>query len=213
MRGHLTTAVIATAMIIALVPRGASAQGGSVRGLGIGAGMNFASLGDVTADGVRASFEHATGWHVHLWLDLPLGPVAVRPGIRFMDMGRLVEDATIADPATAISDDNARLLEVPVDVRLRIGLPAVTPYAMLGPVLRFNAGSDDADRFRSFSLAGGAGVGLELSLIGLTLFPELKYTFGITQFTERSYELGGVTITPDEDQRLNAVMLSVGIRM
>lgn len=179
--------------------------------LGVSAGLNFGELDDIDAGDTDATFERSTGWHLHLWADLPLGPVAVRPGVRFMDMGKLLEDASVDNVPNPVDDENVRLLEVPIDLRLRLQTPGVRPYVMAGPVFRFNAGSDDDDRFRSFSLAGGAGVGLELDLGGMTLFPEVKYTFGITRFTEETYEVGGVTISPDEDQQLNAVMVSVGI--
>jgi hypothetical protein len=188
-----------------------AADPASAQGLGLAGGMNFAELEDIEAGDTRATFDRSTGWHLHLWLDLPLGPVAIRPGVRFMDMGKLFEDASVDDLPNPVDDENIRLLEVPIDVRFRFGMAPVRPYVMAGPVLRFPAGSDDADRFGSFSLAGGAGVGLELELGGLTLYPELKYTFGITRFTEETYELGGVTISPDEDQGLNAIMVSIGV--
>lgn len=182
------------------------------QGLGISAGANFTELGDIEASDREATFENATGWHIHLWFDLPLGPVAVRPGVRYMDMGELFAQASIENVVTGVDEDQVvTLLEIPIDVRFRLGLPIISPYVMAGPVLRFPAGSDDEDRLESFSLAGGAGIGLELGLGGMKLYPELKYTFGITRFTQDSYEIGGVTISPDEDQRLNAVMLSIGI--
>ncbi len=177
---------------------------------GITGGLNYAELDDIGAGESRASFGRSSGWHLHVWADLPLGPLSIRPGLRFMDMGGLMEDASVDDVPNPFDEENVRLLEVPVDFRLRLPTPKLQPYLMGGPVIRFNA-TDDEDRFRSLSLAGGAGVGLELPIGRFVIYPELKYTFGITRFTEESYELGGVTISPDEDQQLNAVMLSIGI--
>lgn len=191
--------------IIMIVGQPAAAQG-----LGISAGGNFAQLSDIDAGDSEATFENVTGWHLHLWFDLPAGPVAIRPGVRYMDMGSVFEDASVGNLPTDLDDDAITLIEIPIDVRFRLNMPMITPYLMAGPVLRF-PGSDDEDRLESFSLAGGAGIGAELGLGGIRLFPELKYTFGITRFTQDSYEIGGVTISPDEDQRLNAVMLSLGI--
>ena len=187
------------------ISRDAQAQG-----LGISAGANFNQLSDIETSSGEATFDNATGWHLHLWFDVPVGPVAVRPGLRYMNLGEVFADASVSSLDTSV-DDVVTMLEVPIDVRLRLGLPMITPYVMAGPVLRFPAGGDDDSRLESFSLAGGAGIGVELGLGGIRLFPELKYTFGITRFTQDSYEIGDVTITPDEDQRLNAVMLSVGI--
>lgn len=182
------------------------------QGIGLSAGANFTELSDIETGDRQATFENATGWHIHLWFDLPLGPVAVRPGVRYMDMGELFDQASIETAVAGINEDQVvSLIEIPIDVRLRLGLPIISPYVLAGPVLRFPSGSDDDNRLESFSLAGGAGIGVELGLGGIRLFPELKYTFGITRFTQDSYEIGDVTISPDEDQRLNAVMLSVGI--
>ena len=183
---------------------------GLAQGLGISAGANFNQLSDIETNSGEATFENASGWHLHLWFDLPVGPVAVRPGLRYTNVGELFEDVSVSTLDTSV-DDVVTMLEVPIDVRFRLGLPMITPYVMAGPVLRFPAGGDEDSRLESFSLAGGAGIGVELGLGGIRLYPELKYTFGITRFTQDSYEIGDVTITPDEDQRLNAVMLSVGI--
>lgn len=206
MHTRILVGAVAPLLALALAAPTARAQG-----LGITGGGNFAELSDIDTGDRQATFDNVSGWHIGLWLDVPLGPVALRPGIRYMGAGELFEDARVDDVPGAFQEASVDLLEIPIDVRFRFGLPLIAPYVMAGPVLRFPAGDDDEERFRAFSLAGGAGVGLEVGLGGLRLYPELKYTFGITRFTEESYELGGVTISPDEDQRLNAVMLSIGI--
>lgn len=200
-----TTSALA-GLLVLLVPAVHSAHG---QGLGVAIGANFNGLSDIDTGDREATFENATGWHVHLWFDLPVGPVAIRPGLRYMDLGELLDDVRLeGEPGQVIESDAVSLLEIPIDVRFRLGIPLVTPYIMAGPVLRF---PDDGDLFESFSLAGGLGVGVELGLAGVKVFPELKYTFGISRFTQDSYEIGDVTITPDESQRLNALMLSVGV--
>lgn len=205
MSKRLIAALAATILALPAADRPAEAQT-----LGVSAGANFAELSDIDTADRRATFDNASGWHAHLWIDLPLGPIALRPGVRYMDAGSLFEDASVNGGTTA-DDETFSLIEVPIDVRLRLPLPLVSPYVMGGPVLRFPSDSGDGGRFESFNLAGGAGVGVELGLGGLRLYPELKYTFGVTRFTRESYELGGVTISPDEDQRLNTIMLSLGI--
>lgn len=203
----------ASLLTIALTLLAGSISADVVRaqGVGISAGSNFNGLSDIETSSGEASFQNATGWHLHLWFDLPLGPVAVRPGLRYMSMGDLFSDVDVEIGMDADDDELVRMLEVPIDVRFRLGLPLITPYAMVGPVLRFPASADDEDRLESFSMAGGAGIGVELGLGGVRLYPELKYTFGITRFTQETYEIGGVEIEADDDQRLNAVMLSLGI--
>ncbi len=181
------------------------------QGMGISAGANFNALGDVETSDRSATLENATGWHVHLWFDLPLGPVALRPGLRYMDAGRLFEPDETVNFEDFTEEQVVAFLELPVDVRFRMTLPLVTPYFLVGPILRFTTDPSNEDRLESFSLAAGAGVGAELGLAGLRFFPEIKYSFGVTRFTKEEYQLGGVTISPDEDQRLNVVMLSLGI--
>lgn len=180
--------------------------------MGISAGANFNSLGDIETGDRSATLENVTGWHVHLWFDLPVGPVALRPGIRYMDAGRLFESSRAAGFENGLDDEQVvTFLEMPLDVRLRMTMPMVTPYLLAGPLLRFTTDTNNEDRLEQFSLAAGAGVGAELGIAGLRFYPELKYSFGITRFTKNEYQIGDVMISPDEDQRLNALMLSLGI--
>ncbi len=182
------------------------------QGMGISAGANFNSLGDIETGDRSATLENVTGWHVHLWFDLPVGPVALRPGIRYMDAGRLFESSRAAGFENGLDDEQVvTFLEMPLDVRLRMTMPMVTPYLLAGPLLRFTTDTNNEDRLEQFSLAAGAGVGAELGIAGLRFYPELKYSFGITRFTKNEYQIGDVMISPDEDQRLNALMLSLGI--
>ena len=186
----------------------AFATSANAQGLGVSAGLNFNELGDIEAGDSDATFDNSTGWHVHLWVDLPAGPIAVRPGLRYMDAGSVLKGEGLPDIPD--EDQALSLLEIPIDLRYRFAAPIVTPYIMAGPVLRFPTSQDDEERFNSFSFAAGVGIGAEIGFGGLQLFPELKYTFGITGVTEDEYTIGGVTFEPENDQRLNAVMLSLG---
>ena len=200
-------ALSASTLAILLLLSMAGIDAARAQGLGISAGANFNSLSDIETASGEETFDNASGWHLHLWFDLPAGPIAVRPGLRYMNMGELfsIDDFDV--------DETVTMLEIPIDVRIRLGFPLITPYVLAGPVLRFPAAGDDEDRLKSFSFAGGLGVGVELGLGGIKLFPELKYTFGLSRFTEDRYEIGDVEIVPDEDQKLNAIMLSVGIAL
>ncbi len=196
-------------LLVALFLLTASTQTADAQGLGLAAGANFNQLSDIDTGDREATFDNATGWHLHLWVDLPAGPIALRPGLRYMDAGAVFDDddLVIPDEEQAVS-----LLEIPIDLRYRFTMPIVTPYVLAGPVLRFPTGNDDdGDRLRSFSVAANIGVGAELGLASLRLFPEIKYAFGISRFTEEEYELGGVTFEADDSQHLNAIMLSLGV--
>lgn len=201
--------------LVALLAGGLAAAGTARAqgGLGITAGLNFNALSDIEVNNRDATFDNASGWHLGLWFDLPLGPVSVRPGIRYMDAGSVFEtDDEDVFGVPGFGDFNVSLIEVPIDVRFRFGMPLVAPYVMAGPVLRFpSGGDDDDDRLESFSYAGSLGVGVELGLGGIRLFPELKYTFGISRFTKKDFEIGGTTIRPDDNGNLNTIMLSLGV--
>ncbi len=179
--------------------------------LGASVGLNFNRLSDINTGDTRATFKNSQGWHVALWLDVPLGPVALRPGLRYMDAGSLYRGAS--DGIPGIQDDfDVSLLEIPIDLRYRLTFPLITPYVMAGPVLRFPTGADPEieDNLERLSLAGSLGVGVEVNLMGLRLYPELQYTFGVSRFT-KGFAVGDVTIEPDARQHLNVVMLRLGI--
>lgn len=195
---------LALALLVSAVARPAHAQ------LGVAVGLNFNRLSDIQMNSTEATFENRQGWNAALWFDLPLGPVALRPEVRYMNAGALYDGLGNGPDA---ADFDVNLIEVPLSVRFRLGTPLVAPYVAAGPVLRFPSSSDDEghEALKSMSFAGGLGVGLEVKLAGLRLYPELAYTFGVTSFTEKSFQVGGTTFTPDEDQRLNAVMLRLGV--
>jgi len=200
--------LVAITLLIFSLPTISHAQG-----LGVSVGANFANLDDIEIDNRAETFENASGWHIHLWFDLPLGPVAIRPGVRYMDFGQLFEDSSVQERFATFDPDQAvKLIEIPIDIRIRLGMPIISPYVLAGPVLRFptDSGGDNQFQLNSFSVAAGVGVGVELGLVGFSLFPELKYTFGISRFMD-GFEIGGATFEADEDQRLNAVMLSLGV--
>lgn len=181
------------------------------QGVGFAAGANFTELDDIDTGDRSATLDNVTGWHLHLWFDLPLGPVGLRPGIRYMDAGHLFDPVETTNFEDFVDEQDVTFLEFPIDLRLKLDLPIVSPYVLAGPVLRFATDTNNKDRLEEFSLAGGAGLGLEIGIAGLRFYPEVKYTFGVTSFVKEEYELGNVVIQPDEQQNLNAVMLSFGI--
>lgn len=203
---HMLYVVLA---LLVLRPEVAWAQ------LGMSVGLNFNRLSDIKVGDARATFDNSQGWHVAIWFDLPLGPVAIRPGLRYMDAGALYQgfQDDLSDQPVPEGFD-VSLLEIPIDVRYRMTLPFLTPYVMAGPVLRFPSRADRAieDNLKAFSLAGSLGVGVEVNLLGLRLYPELQYTFGITAFADE-FSVGDVAFVPDARQHLNAVMLRVGIAL
>ena len=199
--------------------------------VGVAGGVIFSELGDIAANDQTASLKRVPGWHIHLWVNLPLGSFALRPGLRYMDAGRLFDPSnatgfvTTPDPVDpggapgdefpdasgSISDDHfVTYIEIPVDVRYQYERSRISPYVLVGPVLRFATDTNNQDRLRTLSMAAAVGVGLEIRVAGLRFYPEVKRTFGVSSFTNDEYEFADVVIRPDE-QRLHATMFSIGI--
>jgi hypothetical protein len=193
-------------LVIGLSNRPAEAQ------VGLAAGLNFDSFSDIDAGSGRATFDNASGYHVGLFFDLAAGPVALRPGLFY----RNVRDVTFSVSEIERTFDLS-LIEVPVDVRVRMAaIPLIRPYALAGPVFSFASSTDpDYDEIlKNLLVSANIGLGVEISVpaTGIRLFPEVRYAFGISRLTrEEEFNVGGVTIRPEEGQSLNTLMLRLGI--
>ena len=194
---------------LALVSLGLiAAQPAAGQGLGISAGANFSSLDDVRSGSVGSTFDRSTGYHVGAFLDLGSGPVSVRPGVYYHDLGRY----ELSDG----QDFDLSAVEAAVDLRFRVvSLPGLRPYALAAPVVTFgrtDAAFDDAVRDLSLTADVGAGVELSLPGTGLVLMPELRYGIGVTDYLSDSFEIGGTTVRPSDDEsRLSKLMLRLNV--
>ena len=183
---------------------------GALAQIGFAFGANSSRLTEVDD---FTSFEDASGWHIEIWFDMPLGLLELRPALRYVSAGSVFEVANDADPNFR-DDVNVSLFEVPIDFRFRFNMEVLTPYVTVGPVLRFpSGGGDEIEGMQSASVAGGFGVGLQFAVNTIVLYPEIKYTFGITSFTDDELQIAQRTYRPDSNQLLNGFMirLSVGI--
>lgn len=188
------------------------ASGGAAQSIGASVGANFDRLSDIRFNDREATFSSSTGWHAELWIEFPFGPMGLRAGARYMDAGMLF--AGLSEHTSTVRDNfDVTLLEVPLLLRYAVGVSAVQPTVFAGPVARFKALVDHelADDIRSPSLAGEAGVGLEISLGGLRLLPEIAYTWGITDFIDKELVIGSVTLSANESQKMNSAMVRVAI--
>ena len=188
------------------------ASGGAAQSIGASVGANFDRLSDIRFNDREATFSSSTGWHAELWIEFPFGPMGLRAGARYMDAGMLF--AGLSEHTSTVRDNfDVTLLEVPLLLRYAVGVSAVQPTVFAGPVARFKALVDHelADDIRSPSLAGEAGVGLEISLGGLRILPEIAYTWGITDFIDKELVIGSVTLSANESQKMNSAMVRVAI--
>lgn len=205
MSQSLKIAVLALALIVVA----ATGQQAAAQSIGIAGGANFDEMTDMANNG-QATFDNATGFHIGVFSDISVGPIAVRPGLFYVNVG------TMDVQANGVLDQvNMDLIEVPVDLRLRVmAAPVVRPYLLAGPTLRY-AWSDDSefdDAMNNWSMAANAGIGIEVNVpgAGVSFFPELRYAFGLTRFTD-SREFRGVEFEDRESSHLNTFMLRLGI--
>ncbi|HYE59235.1 MAG TPA: PorT family protein, partial [Rhodothermales bacterium] len=102
------------------------------------------------------------------------------------------------------------LVEVPVDVRFRLPTPLVKPYVLGGPVFRIANQDDENFRLNRLTIAGAAGVGLEVSALGFRPYIEARYQFGVQRFID-DFEIGNVEFESENDAKLNTFMLRLGL--
>lgn len=186
---------------VLLLAAGLAAAPAARAQFGIAVGVNFDELSDAQAGAQDQSFDGAQGFHVGVFYDLSLGPVALRPGVFYTDVGKL-QDASSSD------EIDLSLIEVPVDVRLRLPLIVASPYIAAGPVLRFSQPNDDGKiTAKDFTLAGAAGAGVDFNLALIRPFVEARYQFGLSGIAET---IGGVETTNGAE--LSSVMLRAGLK-
>ena len=182
--------------------------------LGVSVGGNFQRLSDISVNALETQFESQTGWHAGVWIELPLGPAALRGGGRYMAAGKLFEGLKTSYPA---AQDNFDISLVELYLLFRLGLPSpvVSPYVFAGPVFRIPANTDKeiSDDLKILSYAGEIGGGIKIDLGPISLYPEVAYVFGITRFIENELVLQLISLEVGDPQRLNMAMvrLSVGL--
>lgn len=172
---------------------------------GLYAGANFNQLSDIDDD--------AAGYHVGLFFDLGAGPVGLRVGAHYMDVGAFEVECVTPSVCTTETFDLA-LVEVPVDLRVHVAAtPLVRPYVLAGPVFRLATTSTDAfdDSLNEFSFAGNAGIGVKIGVPGgVALYSELRLGFGLSRITD-GFEVQGTEFVADDGQHLSTWMVRVGV--
>jgi hypothetical protein len=192
--------------------------------LGIVGGLNYASVNDVSIADAQTTYDNRSGYHIGLYFDIALGPIAVRPGIRYVQAGRLfsgLSEALRDETGGTVPDDfdefDVNMFVIPVDLRLQLPFPLVQPYAFAGPELRFPGASDSgaelSENLRDNEMAGNLGLGAQVSLpgLGITLTPEARYTIGLTGLMGETVTVGGQTFETSDSQKVNMFFLSLGV--
>ena len=173
-----------------------SAAGTANAQFNIVAGMNFGQLSDLEVDNIEGSFESATGWHAGINYYLNLGIVGIRPGLMYRQFG----DVTLKDfeDLDVLQGAELTFIDVPIDVVFRLGIiPVVKPYILAGATFSFpSSGHEDLkDNLESYTTSAGAGLGITVSLLGVSVSPEVRYEFGVTKLLKE--EVDGDAISND----------------
>lgn len=188
-------ALLAFALALAVPLSATSAHAQIIPKFGATGGLNFGSLSDAAG----ADLESSTGYHIGVFGDMGLGPLAARISLLYVKAGEIEG-----------GDDDASVtfISVPVDFKFRFPTPVLKPYALLGPEARFATGDLADAEARSMNLALNAGVGAELSaLVGPSVFAELRYSLDVTGFADD--ELFGVPT--DDSFKVSMFYLRVGV--
>lgn len=176
---------------------------------GVSAGLNFESASDIdtnTDTQQNGTLDNSTGYHVGLVYALSLGPLNLRPGVFYRKLGQSYEFPD--------SQADVAAWEVPVDVRVTLlSTPLVSPYVVGGPKASFLRSDlqEFEDELENVSYSFTVGVGTEISLgSSLTLQPELRYDFGMTDYVDESIEVGDVSFN-QQDPTLSAFALRLNV--
>ena len=199
-------------LLFLILSFGPSRTASSQAQFGIVGGANFAALSDIQANNQAISFDNATAFHAGIFVDLQLGPLNLRPAAYYLNAGALFEGSSV------FQNDNFDLayVTVPVDVIINFGVGPIQPYLFVGPELRIFTPSDIPaeieDGIQDFVFNGTAGLGLKFQApgLGVTLYPQLRYSFGISSYTNSSYQFEGVSVEAN-DANVRMWLLSLGI--
>ncbi len=175
---------------------------------GVAAGLNFDSAGDISTSS-DATLESSTGYHLGVVYNLGLGPVDLRPGLFYREVGQDYQLPSSLEEANA----NVAAWEVPVDVRVNVlALPLVKPYFLAGPKASFYQSDfeDLDDDLSDVTYSIALGIGADISLGSVILQPELRYDYGATDYIDEEIEVGDIEFT-QEDPRLSAFALRLNL--
>ena len=175
--------------------------------IGILAGYNRDTLAEFLPENGFDLTELTDGYHVGVFLNFNLATFSIRPAIIYHRMPDLV--AMAGEERVRFDID---LLEIPLDFRIRLPLPAVQPYVLGGPVLTFPSstfsGVDDLLTARPVRAEFGVGVELDL---GFRLWPEVRYGFGLGSLMESDVAVGSGVLRGDGEPRHDTLTLRLGI--
>lgn len=196
-------AAAAAVLALTLVATPAHAQ------LGIGAGLNYNRLDDIDVGDANATYESSTGLHFGAFLNLGTETFSIRPGVFYHQLGKY----ELPDQ----EELELSAVEVPLDMRLTIAPSGmVDAYLLGGPVVTFPRCKEFDQAVEDWQLTADVGVGLDIDVpgLGIGLMPELRYSFGVTDYLSEQFTVGQFTVIPDDSQRrISRLMLRLNVAL
>lgn len=177
MRSHIKHVVITTLFSTLLL--GATVAPAQAQ-FGVAAGLNFESADDINTSSGEGTFENSTGYHLGVVYDAGMGPLKFRPGLYYRKVGEY------EFPGENVEVER---FEVPLDVKFRLPIPVIKPYALGGPMIVFpRVDGPFEDEFKDTSYSLNVGIGAEISLgSGASLQPEIRYEYGLNEYAEDDF--------------------------
>ena len=190
-------ALFAIGVAVGVAQRPAAGQ------VAISGGWNSEILYDIEATSQDVAVADSYGWNMGISYNWNSGIFGFRPGIYYHRIRQI--QITAGDSTTAFDMD---VVEIPVDVRLRLRIKTVTPYLLAAPVVTFtstaNALVDGELKQAPWKIE--VGFGLEIAL-GVRLWPEVRFGFGLSRLFKEGLEVGGTQVNP----LLNTFTLRLGV--
>jgi hypothetical protein len=151
--------------------------------------------------------DSTNGFHLGVFFNVNLGLIGIRPAVIYHQVPNLI--ATAGTKATPF---DIELVEVPLDLRLRIPVPVLRPYFLAAPVFTFPSSSVSGvnDQLEPRPIRVEFGAGFELDL-GLRLWPEIRYGFGLQALMNSSIPAGDQTLVGEGNPRLNTLTFRLGV--
>jgi len=175
--------------------------------IGIVAGYNRDSIEDFVPTNGFDFTDRSNGFHIGIFFNVNVGPVGIRPAVVYHQVPDLIA-STVEDR----TQFDLELVEIPLDLRLRIPIPIIRPYVLAGPVFSFPSTSVTSvdDLLEPRPVRAEFGIGMELNL-GFRLWPEIRYGRGLGRLMRSAIPLGDGTLLGSGDPRLDTVMIRLGI--
>ncbi len=175
--------------------------------IGVVGGYNRDSIEEfVPADGFDFT-DRTDGFHIGIFFNVNLGLLGVRPAIIYHRVSDLT--ATVGTDRTQF---DIELVEIPLDLRLRLPIPVFRPYLLAGPVFSFpSTAATGVNRLlNSRPIRVEFGAGLELNL-GFKLWPEIRYGRGLDPLMASEIPLGEATLLGQGQPRLDTITFRLGV--